>query len=105
MPPSGDLHGGRLLIYFPDLELADGAAELESRGFLDVNNAPPWDTWVAFIQHGQSNWSHLISWVPREFVPLADAGIRVNPEECILWLDEAEVDLKKRQLFRWLVAP
>jgi hypothetical protein len=94
--PAGDLRGGRLLIYFPDQELADGAAEVESRGFLDVNNAPPWDTWVAFIQHEKSAQSHLISWVPPEFLPLADAGIRVNPEECILWLDDADVDLRKQ---------
>lgn len=94
--PAGDLRGGRLLVYFPDQELADGAAEVESRGFLDVNNAPPWDTWVAFIQHVGSGQSHLISWVPREFLALADAGIRVNPEECILWLDDADVDLKKQ---------
>jgi len=93
---AGDLRGGRLLIYFPDQELADGAAEVESRGFLDVNNAPPWDTWVAFIHHDRSEQSHLIAWVPPEFLPLADAGIRVNPEECILWLDDAAVELNKR---------
>jgi hypothetical protein len=93
---AGDLRGGRLLIYFPDQELADGAAEVESRGFFDVNNAPPWDTWVAFIHHDKSGLSHLVSWVPPEFLSLADAGIEVNPEECILWLDDADVELKKR---------
>jgi len=28
----------------------------------------------------------LVSWVPAVFVPLVTAGIEVNPEECILWL-------------------
>jgi hypothetical protein len=34
------LHGGRLLVYFPDADLFDGAAEVASRGFFDVHNAP-----------------------------------------------------------------
>lgn len=41
---------GRLLVYFPDADLSDGAAEVESGGFFDVCNVPPWDTWVAFFQ-------------------------------------------------------
>lgn len=93
---AGDLRGGRLVVYFPDQDLADGAAEAESRGFLDVNNTPPWDTWVAFIQtHGDSHDSHLIAWIPREFISLVEAGIRVNPEECIVWLDDAAVELRE----------
>src|SRR4051794_11881850 len=43
---ANDLGGGRLLLYFPDANLADGAAEVETRGFLDIENMPPWDTWV-----------------------------------------------------------
>jgi hypothetical protein len=40
------LLGGRLMVYFPDAALADGAAEVQSRGFFDVHNTPPWDTWI-----------------------------------------------------------
>jgi hypothetical protein len=29
----------------------------------------------------------LIAWVPPQFIDLADAGVRVNPEECVRWLD------------------
>src|SRR5262249_31379997 len=39
-----DLAGGRLLAYYPDTNLFDGAAEEESGGFFDVDNIPPWDT-------------------------------------------------------------
>src|SRR5690242_12115275 len=39
-----DLAGGRILVYGPDEELSDGAAEAETHGFFDVNNCPPWDT-------------------------------------------------------------
>jgi hypothetical protein len=38
------LAGGRLLAYFPDDDLSDGAAEAETNGFFDVHNTPPWDT-------------------------------------------------------------
>lgn len=94
--PAGELRGGRLLVYFPDQELADGAAEVESRGFLDVNNAPPWDAWVAFVQLApDSGDSHLLAWVPPEFLALVEAGIRVNPEECITWLEDADIGLRK----------
>jgi hypothetical protein len=38
---------GRLLVYFPELDLTDGAAEVASQEFFDAYNAPPWGTWVA----------------------------------------------------------
>jgi hypothetical protein len=84
-------------VYFPDQDLADGAAEVESRGVLDVNNVPPWDTWVAFIHpDSHSHDSHLVAWIPPEFISLVDAGVQVNPEECVRWLDNADIELRKR---------
>lgn len=41
-----NLCGGRLLAYFPNDNLFDGVAEVESDGFFDVDNIPPYDTWV-----------------------------------------------------------
>jgi hypothetical protein len=94
---TGDFHGGRLVVYWPDLDLCDGAAEAESRGFFDVNNTPPWDTWVAFVHYpDDSDSSYLLAWVPSEFIDLADAGIRVIPEECVKWLVDSDVGLKKQ---------
>lgn len=92
-----DLRDGRLLVYFPDEQLADGAAEEESKGFFDTFNTPPWDTWVALYgddQHDRAFSVYLVSWVPPALVDLATAGIRVNPEECIVWLDDADVPLR-----------
>jgi len=90
---NGDgLGGGRLLAYFPDADLSDGAAEQETDGFFDVYNAPPWDTWVALLRdESRSDRSYqefLVSWVPPAFVALAGRGIHVNPESCIVWLDD-----------------
>jgi len=91
------LEGGRLLVYFPDLDLADGAAEAESRGYFDVNNAPPWDTWIALVLDavGNAKSPYLVSWVPEEFLDAAQRGIDVNPEQCILWIEDADVQLRR----------
>jgi len=72
---------GRILIYVPSENLADGAAQYSSNGFFDVNNVPPWDIGVHFAEEA------LISWVPRVLGELAQSGREVNPEECIRWAD------------------
>jgi len=77
-----DLSGGRLLKYAPDENLCDGAAQYSSKGFFDVDNIPPWDTWVCFIE------PYLIGWVPPRLLELANVGIDMNPEQCILWARE-----------------
>lgn len=86
---AADLRGGRLLVFFPDEGLSDGAAEVETRGFFDLDNAPPWDTWVGLFRDVEAERSadYLVSWVPKRLVDLIDRGIRANPEECICWLD------------------
>jgi hypothetical protein len=89
---------GRLLVYFPDLELADGAAEAESQGFFDVHNAPPCGTWAGYFDEGDHNSdrsAYLLAWVPQAFVSLANRGILANPEECIVWLDDSDVPLRR----------
>jgi hypothetical protein len=91
-----DLLGGRLLLFYPDLTLADGAAEGESGGFFDLDNTPPWDTWVGLFRHEDAEISerdYLVSWVPPEFIRAVERGIFVNPEECILWLADSQVPL------------
>ena len=95
---------GRLLVYFPDAELSDGAAQVQSREFFDVFNAPPWGTWVAYFEEssrGVSQNAYLLAWVPAELVALARAGIEVNPEGCIAWLEDTTVEI--REIVRTLV--
>ena len=79
---SGSAVSGRLLVYFPHENLADGAANFVSSGFYDGDNVPPWDLRVSF-----SNGA-LISWVPIGLIEVAHMGIDVNPEECIRWVRE-----------------
>lgn len=74
--------GGRLLLYFPLENLADGAAQVNSAGFYDVDNVPPWDIWIGFSRGA------LISWVPPTLIEIAQMGIDANPENCIQWADQ-----------------
>jgi hypothetical protein len=70
---------GKLLLFAPEETLSDGAATYASKGFFDVDNIPPWDTWVCYFER------YVVSWVPPRLVALANAGIDANPEQCISW--------------------
>ena len=80
------LNGGRLLLYDPEINLTDGAACALSKGFFDVNNAPPWDTWLCLSEKGL-----LIAWVPPALLERADLGVEVNPEQCIRWASATDL--------------
>jgi len=80
------LAGGKFLLYFPDGNLADGAAELETEGFFDCNNLPPWSLWLAYLYEAAEPKNYLVCWVPPAWVDIAARGIWVNPEDCIRWL-------------------
>lgn len=84
--------GGRLLVYYPDEQLADGAAEEASGGFFDADNVPAWDTWVGLYQD-EGGEDYLVSWIPPSLLEIVDAGVRVNPEECIRWISDTDVPL------------
>ena len=72
---------GRLLLFVPSETLMDGSAKYSSNGFFDVNNVPPWDTWVSFSDRT------LVSWIPPRLLETAQRGIDANPEACINWID------------------
>ena len=95
--PATSAASGRLIAYSPDSNLACGVCEVETKGYFDVNNTPPWDTWVALLDAPNAkHWeSSLIAWVPSEFVPLVQAGINVIPEQCVLWLDDCPAPLQR----------
>jgi hypothetical protein len=100
------LRGGRLLAFFPDESLSDGAAEAETGGFFDFDNTPPWDSWVALFRDGGTfpGADMLVSWVPAELLETVERGIRVNPEECILWLADSQTSVAKVLKGRGLLA-
>jgi hypothetical protein len=56
----------------------------------------PWDTWLAMVEDADRSEKnpYLIAWVPDELIHLAQRGIDVNPEECILWLKDCAVAMR-----------
>ena len=92
---SDSIAPGRLLAYYPDAQLSDGVPGLETMGFFDGENAPPWDTWIALLRHdvastltdGNGYEEFLVAWVPNELVELADRGISADTVDSIAWLD------------------
>jgi hypothetical protein len=87
---------GRLIAYNPDFNLACGTSEVETNGYFDVNNTPPWDTWVALLDAPGAKCfeTSLIAWVPPIFLSLVQAGIEVIPEQCVRWLDDCPPSLQ-----------
>jgi hypothetical protein len=79
--PLANVDGGKLLLFTPQDSLSDGAATVASNGFIDVDNVPPWDTWLYF--DGRT----LVTWVPPQLISTVQLGIDVNPEGCIRWAD------------------
>jgi hypothetical protein len=79
------LFGGRLLLFYPQETLCDGAAWQGSKGFFDYWNIPAWDTWI-WCTDSPVEGQILYSWIPPQFIELASYGVSANPEECLCWL-------------------
>lgn len=62
----------------------DGASEVVSYGFIDVQDAPPWDTWVDLVE-GRSGTKYLLSWVPQSMTEYVDKAIEANCASCLAW--------------------
>lgn len=74
------------------MSLAHGLEESETGGYVDVDNIPPWDTWIDYVY--EANGNCLLSWVPGPFVSLVSDGIAVSPEMCFRWLDDTDFELR-----------
>lgn len=83
------LNQGKVLIYEPDSNIADCLSEAETHGYLDAYDCPPWDTWVGYIMLNDGN-RYVLSWVLNEIVPIVQAGLDINPVDCIYWLDSTK---------------
>jgi hypothetical protein len=87
------LGGGRLMVYFPTPPHSRGAARNISDGFFDERDAPPWDTWVAYIE--ETSRSYLVAWVPPFAFAQASAGIGAAGRS-LAWLDKSGVVLGEK---------
>ncbi len=82
---------GKLLFLDPSTSTGCQAMDPASGGYFDLDDTPPWDTWVAFVgdrdhanRHDCSSSALLVSWVPRELYPRARNGL--NNNDC--WIGE-----------------
>jgi hypothetical protein len=92
LPPGEGLRGGRLLLYYPAEVIGCASAELASGGFLDADDAPPWDTWVWYVpQEGA-----VVCWIPPAFLKLAHEGARAAPTESLRWADDVRGEFTDR---------
>lgn len=96
---------GRLLVCQLYSTLFDGASEAESKGFFDVDDVPPWDTWIwfgALEMTGRENYAssdydyHLLSWVPSPLVELVEEGIAVNAFGVLAWAKDIDSNFTDR---------
>ncbi len=78
---------GKILIAELDSTVIDGASELESKGFIDSNDAPPLDTWFYLIKYGRVG-KLMFAWIPDKFVELTTNAIMVNCIDCFNWMDD-----------------
>ena len=84
----GNLAGGRLMR--TDFN-SDSCviAIVESEGFFDAEDIPPWDGWFWHRRNGDcGGWVYC--WVPPALVELADIGMSVMPVEPCVWVDSIE---------------
>lgn len=80
---------GAILVAEIDANVADGASEWASNGFIDVFDTPPIDTWFYKTQLlGEREERFLFAWVPQQFVPLVQEAIHVNCMDCLHWFDD-----------------
>jgi hypothetical protein len=103
------LGGGRLMLYCPFMTDSSSAAGDASNGFLDAHGTPPFATWVWYVIEdfppGSADWrEYVVAWVSLQFVKQVDTGLRVDPTECVLWLDKLDTPFV-RSLRRLKIIP
>ena len=100
-----NLTGGRFAVFLLDWTHSDGAAEYETDGFFDVDNMPPYALWL-YVENqyetqihetfpdgshlvSPKKARHIISWIPPQYIFIAQKGMNVAIGECVFWLDDS----------------
>jgi hypothetical protein len=92
---------GKLLLYEPLETVTDGASESSSRGFFDIEDAPPWDTWFSlFRRHNFQLGPRVIGpecagWYRREYRRLHSLVQLVRVVRAARYLVESEFPEKR----------
>jgi hypothetical protein len=98
---SDDYVLGRVLVCEYNMSVTSGESEHVTRGFFDVADRPPWDSWIcscAISIYRREADLILFSWVPEYLVSVVTEGISVNPYGCLYWLRDAPRPLAESPL-------
>jgi hypothetical protein len=79
--------GARVLGFYVDDTLSEGATEAASNGWFDSDDLSPWDTWIGGVTLPGPR-RLLLSWVPAAWVDRVAAGTQVSSTDCIAFLDD-----------------
>lgn len=100
--------GGRLLYYKPDSSTYCGIAALDTRGYFDNQDCPPWETWAGWVRVRPSLWPtfrrdwrdklpYLIAWVHPALIAKVDEAINaMSFEGGIGWLSDIDLALNQQ---------
>jgi hypothetical protein len=85
---------GKILATSFEETVTDGASEIESDGFVDINDLAPIDTcfYIIYINRARI----MLSWVPNEFITNAQNAIDVNCVDIIQWLEVMNPELNQK---------
>jgi hypothetical protein len=81
---------GKIIVYFPDINLFDGASEIESEGYFNFIDCPPSSTWLYYHEGGEALLRHIIAWIPSDYLEKATIGVLVVCCGAIEFLDELD---------------
>ena len=75
---------GRLLLVDYETSNHNEATELESNGFFDFADNPPWDLWVGELQ------GKLVAWIPNCFIETVERSILVECMGMLAWAGDSD---------------
>ena len=92
-----NLQDGSLIVFLADHACAwDGVAEVESNGYFDFFEYPPWDCWIYYVSRNEMKLAgldkastHMIAWVPAQFLAAVEVAIRFNADPALMTLGNA----------------
>jgi hypothetical protein len=77
---------GCYIAYYAEFSVSDPAAEVISDYLFNGETLLPPSLWVfaGTSLTGNSEWNHLLSWIPPEFVKRVKLAVEMAPDECIV---------------------
>lgn len=95
---------GKIIFANPTESITDGAAQDYSKGYFDVYEFPPWDTWIGVSDEFEISKNYILAWVPNSWLNYVYSGKEVSLMDNICWFNEISSKPKGKffdTLFTW----